>query len=106
MGKRHAALPFSRALCRTVNPGTGDWVVAQDFPKPKGIDQTANYLEAKALSAELASCKQPETKTVIVIGGGLSGLACGKYLSDAGHKAVVLEARDVLGGKVQPKMPA
>ena len=67
-----------------------------------------------------------------MIGGGLSGLACGKYLSDAGHKAarkprfkvtaldmtssagfgraewkeaaicldeVVLEARDVLGGK-------
>ena len=67
------------------------------------------------------SCKA-KAKTVVVIGGGLSGLACGKYLSDAGHKAarkprfkvtaldtssagfcldteVVLEARDVLGGK-------
>lgn len=105
-GERHAALAFSlllgffRVLGRTVNPGTGEWVVAEDFPKPKGIDETSNYLEAKALSAELASGKQQEErKTVVVIGGGLSGLACGKYLSDAGHKAVVLEARDVLGGK-------
>jgi uncharacterized protein with NAD-binding domain and iron-sulfur cluster len=31
---------------------------------------------------------------------GLSGLACAKYLADAGHKPIVLEARDVLGGKV------
>lgn len=31
---------------------------------------------------------------------GLSGLACAKYLSDAGHEPLVLEARDVLGGKV------
>jgi len=27
-------------------------------------------------------------------------LACAKYLADAGHKPIVLEARDVLGGKV------
>ena len=35
-----------------------------------------------------------------VIGGGLSGLACAKYLAEAGHKPKVYEARDVLGGKV------
>ena len=32
--------------------------------------------------------------------GGLSGLACARYLVDAGHKPIVYEARDVLGGKV------
>jgi 15-cis-phytoene desaturase len=37
---------------------------------------------------------------VVIIGGGLSGLSCAKYLSDAGHEPLVLEARDVLGGKV------
>lgn len=31
---------------------------------------------------------------------GLAGLSTAKYLADAGHKPVVLEARDVLGGKV------
>ncbi|KAK9819380.1 hypothetical protein WJX81_003694 [Elliptochloris bilobata] len=33
-------------------------------------------------------------------GGGLAGLSTAKYLADAGHQPVVLEARDVLGGKV------
>ena len=37
---------------------------------------------------------------LIFEGGGLSGLACAKYLADAGHKPIVYEARDVLGGKV------
>ncbi len=40
------------------------------------------------------------SKNVAVIGGGLSGLAAARYLVDAGHKPVVFEARDVLGGKV------
>lgn len=31
---------------------------------------------------------------------GLAGLSTAKYLADAGHEPVVLEARDVLGGKV------
>jgi 15-cis-phytoene desaturase len=39
-------------------------------------------------------------KKVIIVGGGLSGLACGKYITDAGHEAIVYEARNVLGGKV------
>ena len=34
---------------------------------------------------------------------GLSGLACAKYLTDAGHSPIVLEARDVLGGKVSKR---
>lgn len=41
-----------------------------------------------------------EKKKVAIIGGGLAGLACAKYLTDAGHEATIYEARDVLGGKV------
>ena len=37
---------------------------------------------------------------VAIVGAGLAGLACAKYLTDAGHTPLVLEARDVLGGKV------
>ncbi len=37
---------------------------------------------------------------VAIAGGGLAGLACAKYLVDAGHQPVVYESREVLGGLV------
>lgn len=37
---------------------------------------------------------------VAIAGGGLAGLSCAKYLTDMGHTPIVLERRDVLGGKV------
>jgi 15-cis-phytoene desaturase len=37
---------------------------------------------------------------VAIAGAGLAGLSCAKYLTDAGHQPIVLESRDVLGGKV------
>merc|ERR1719253_365318 len=80
----------------------GTRTVARDFPKPSQIDKTDNYKQAQALSAKLKSnvVAKEQSKKVAIIGGGLSGLACAKYLSDAGHTPIVLEARDVLGGKV------
>ena len=76
-------------------------VEAKDYPKPKQISNTDNYREAEALSSKFATLKgKGESKTVAIIGGGLSGLAAARYLVDAGHKPIVYEARDVLGGKV------
>jgi len=37
---------------------------------------------------------------VAIAGGGLAGLSCAKYLTDSGHTPIVLERRDVIGGKV------
>jgi 15-cis-phytoene desaturase len=79
--------------------------VMKDFPKPKQLENTDPWREANALSNKFSSAnwKIAEAGTkqkVAIIGGGLSGLACAKYLSDAGHEPLVLEARDVLGGKV------
>jgi len=76
----------------------------KDFPKPN-VEDTDNYREAAALSRKFSSnawqtAESGSKKKVAIIGGGLSGLACAKYLSDAGHEPLVLEARDVLGGKV------
>ena len=73
----------------------------KDFPKPSQLSNTDPYREACALSQKLQSgAWQGNKKSVAIIGGGLSGLACAKYLADAGHKPTIYEARDVLGGKV------
>jgi len=40
-----------------------------------------------------------ERHDVTVVGGGLAGLAAARALRDDGHDAVVLEARDRVGGK-------
>jgi 15-cis-phytoene desaturase len=72
---------------------------AVTYPTPPRIKQTQNFADARALSSKFAAATGPK-KRVAVIGGGLSGLACAKYLADAGHTADVFEARNVLGGKV------
>ena len=71
-------------------------------PEPSRLENTQNYRDATAASARFNNELQAtdKKKTVAIIGGGLSGLSCAKYLSDAGHAATVYEARDVLGGKV------
>merc|ERR1712238_21664 len=75
------------------------------FPTPSRIKKTQNWREAAELSQKFVDDNTSSTwaaqkKKVAIIGGGLSGLACAKYLVDAGHEPTVYEARNVLGGKV------
>lgn len=78
-------------------------LVMKDYPKPN-VEDTQNYRDATALSRSFATSLKvtddSQRKNVAIIGGGLSGLSCAKYLTDAGHVPTVYEARDVLGGKV------
>ncbi|GAB4823842.1 hypothetical protein N2152v2_010888 [Parachlorella kessleri] len=75
-------------------------VVAKDFPKPD-FESERSFQEMAAISAEVKSAPRPKHPlTVAIVGAGLAGLATAKYLVDAGHKPIVLESRDVLGGKV------
>lgn len=71
-------------------------------PTPPRIKQTRNWKDAAERSAKFRRERPTATqrKRVAIVGGGLSGLACAKYLADAGHEPTVYEARDVLGGKV------
>jgi 15-cis-phytoene desaturase len=55
---------------------------------------------AVAPPAPLKTAPGARRLRVAVVGAGLAGLACAKYLADAGVEPVVYEARDVLGGKV------
>ena len=88
----HLSLPPTATRCAAVR-------MMADNPTPSRIKDTANYIEATALSLKIAQ-GGGEKKKVAIIGGGLSGLSCAKYLSDAGHEPQVFEAREVLGGKV------
>jgi 15-cis-phytoene desaturase len=99
--KRLVTRSAAESRTRTVNPANNEPELPQDFPLPSQIKNTDNYRISEELTKKISGLKgQGESKTVAVIGGGLAGLACAKYLVDAGHKPVVLEARDRLGGKV------
>ena len=74
---------------------------ANDFPKPN-FEESNTFQEAADLSQLIKSSPRPaKPKKVAVIGAGLAGLSAAKYLTDAGHIPIVLESRDVLGGKVR-----
>ncbi|XP_068659220.1 15-cis-phytoene desaturase, chloroplastic/chromoplastic isoform X2 [Aristolochia californica] len=75
-------------------------VFCKDYPRPD-LESTVNFLEAAKLSSSFCTSARPSKPLQVVIAGaGLAGLSTAKYLADAGHKPILLEARDVLGGKV------
>jgi len=42
--------------------------------------------------------------STVIIGGGISGLTCAKYLNDKGMSFVIIEGSDALGGRVRTDM--
>ena len=74
-------------LCKSkVSLKTSDSNI-HSFVKPSRIEKTSNYIESQSKSTEISSLRAfgSTKKKVVVIGGGLSGLSCAKYLADAGH---------------------
>jgi 15-cis-phytoene desaturase len=97
-----AFAPHTRLTSNVKNTFNSNSLVMRDYPKPN-VENTDNYRLYEKLSKSFSTtlkAEPSEKKKVAIIGGGLSGLACAKYLVDAGHEPIVLEARDVLGGKV------
>lgn len=91
--RKHTSRHGKHSPCRLT-------VVARDFPKPN-FETSGTFQDAATLSDKLRLAARPEKPlTVIIAGAGLAGLCTAKYLADAGHKPIVLESRDVLGGKV------
>ena len=95
--------PVGTAPSTASKSSSNSYLVMKDYPKPN-VENTDNYRLYNELSSsfkgKLKVGSDAQKKKVAIIGGGLSGLACAKYLSDAGHEPTVYEARDVLGGKV------
>jgi len=72
------------------------------------MGEAAHFLTPRPCSASAALTEKLKAlgaangapKKVAIIGGGLAGLSCAKYLVDAGHHPVLYERDSVLGGKV------
>lgn len=92
------SLSVTTALAR--NPSTSHLssILASGVPD---FSNVGSHQEAKALVQELKKLPRPsDPKRVVVIGGGLAGLSTAKHIADAGHIPIVLEARELLGGKI------
>src|SRR5947207_11131858 len=83
---------------------------------PSGINRRQFIQEMSLSAAALAFALAPRVaraerrggirlmgapKNVVILGGGLSGLAAGLELKRAGHNITILEARKFAGGRVQ-----
>ena len=101
-GRRPAAAAAAQGARRSVRAAAVAYPRPGDFPTPGGIYTTEAADEARELSEALAAAPRPAEgrKRVVVAGAGLAGLSTAYHLAKAGYEPVVLEARDVLGGKV------
>ncbi|PIA50460.1 hypothetical protein AQUCO_01300890v1 [Aquilegia coerulea] len=100
MGHQLKCLSSHDGRIKPQKNGPTSKIVCIDYPRPE-LDNTVNFLEAAYFSSTFRTASRPTKPLQIVIAGaGLAGLSTAKYLADAGHKPILLEARDVLGGKV------
>ncbi|PRW56502.1 phytoene desaturase [Chlorella sorokiniana] len=92
--------PLQQAAGRAARRTSALKVQARDFPKPE-FEVEKTFQEMEAISNAIKAAPRPKNPlSVVIAGAGLAGLSTAKYLVDAGHKPIVLESRDVLGGKV------
>lgn len=83
---------------------TASNIELRGIPRPNLEQTSAPFNEAQQnvqdIKTKASQNINNTPKKVIVMGGGLAGLSTAKHLVDAGHIPIVLEARDLLGGKV------
>ena len=67
------------------------------YPHKKRSDVLFNFLRNGLPRIQ----SRRKRKKVIIVGAGISGLTAGYLLKEAGHKVVILEASNRVGGRIQ-----
>lgn len=81
--------------------GTLRGKLSDDASRQPDLSQVASHIQARKAVRERKDLPRPQHPArVIIMGGGLAGLSTAKHLVDAGHVPVLLEARNLPGGKV------
>ena len=90
-----------RHIHNTNNNSNSNHASLNSIPRPN-LESTSKPFKEALLNVQAIKDKPRSKKPskVIVMGGGLAGLSTAKHLVDAGHTPIVLEARDLLGGKI------
>lgn len=97
----HGFVPSTNQVGVKSSSTIGSFSPLLGIPRPNLEETSQPFNEAQQVVKDIKNKPRPtEPKKVIVIGGGLAGLSTAKHLVDAGHIPIVLEARDLLGGKV------
>ncbi len=72
------------------------YLITKEHPQ-----STSSFLGKDAEDIKMPS-KGGKGKSVVIIGGGISGLSTAKYLIDAGFKVTLLEKNKIVGGNNDP----
>ena len=67
------------------------------YPHRKRSDVLFNFLR----DGLPPKWSQRKRKKVIIVGAGIAGLTAGYLLKEAGHQVVILEASNMVGGRIQ-----
>jgi len=96
-----AVTAFVPSTFTTARHKTSTVILRDTIVPAPDVSNVGSFIEAAQAVEYLKSLPRPkQSAKVLVMGGGLAGLSTAKHLVDAGHQPIVLEARDLLGGKV------
>lgn len=101
------ANPFPATMGRVCPAPCEDGCNRNEVDEFVGINAVEQYVGDWAIENNLALPDAPElgTKKVAVIGGGPAGLSAAHFLRRRGHRVVVFESHDSLGGMMRFGIP-